>query len=409
MEMNTLTPADVRKLPDGKHADGKYLYLVVRGDSRSWVVRGPRNAAGKRLERGLGSVDLVSLAIARRKRDELLAAWQEGRDPLEERRQAAAAAAKRKTFGEVGAAVIETRRSSWRTSFEGRRSTLDQWTKDVEVDCKPIAAKFVDEITIDDIKAIVAPYWDRNHLERARALLGRIELVIDYAIAHGWRATDNPASWKRFVHLSPKAPRAADPHFAAVAFTEAPAIMRKLRASDCVSARIVEFIMLTAVRSGEARGALWSEIDFDRKVWTVPGSRMKKGLEHEVPLSDAAIALLRRMPRADELVFIGGRGDEQRATGKPMSNASVWDFVQRLGVEADLTTHGFRATFKGWCDHAGVDEKLSERCLAHEIGGETQQAYGGRARHQLTERRREVMAAWAAFLDGNVVPFRKVA
>jgi integrase len=408
--INLLVDRQLRSLPDGRHNDGGYLYLVVRGVSRTFVVRAPR-INGVRREMGLGSIERISLAQARRKRDELLAQWNDGRDPIEEKRKARQAEERRKTFAQAAEAVIATRSSGWRVSFEGRSSTAVQWAKDMVVDCAPIADRFVDEIVIEDIKAIVAPYWDRGHLDRARALLSRIERVFNFAKAHGWRTSDNPASWAVFQHISPQAPRGDDPHHAALDWRAVPELVQRLRASTAVGARLVEFIILTAARSGEARGALWSEIDFDKRVWKVPGSRMKKGKEHAVPLSDQAIELLDRMERVGEFVFPGGRGEIAQAADKPMTNASLWALVQRAVGDKEATTHGFRSAFKDWCNNEGIDHQLSERALAHDIGDATVTAY---ARDTLTERRRPMMEAWGAFLGGelprdNVVPLKRVA
>jgi integrase len=390
-------------LENGRHQAGENLWLTVRGSSRSWVVR----ASGR--DHSIGSIKKVSLARARAEAAKILQQLRDGVDPTREKRRAAQAEERRKTFAQAAEAVIAARSSSWRTSFEGRSSTAAQWAKDMTVDCAPIADRFVDEIQIEDIKAIVAPYWDCGHLDRARALLGRIETVFDYARAHGWRSTDNPAAWAVFEHLSPKAPRGDDRHHAALAWTETPALVRRLRASPAIAARLVEFIILTAARSGEARGALWSEIDFEKRVWTVPAERMKKAKTHMVPLNDQALELLGRMKaeRVGDFIFPGGRGEVARMADRPMRNASLWALVQRM-AGAEATTHGFRSAFKDWANNQGFDHQLSERALAHDIGDATVTAY---ARDTLTERRRSMMEAWGSFVDdepsaSNVVRLR---
>jgi integrase len=394
-------------LSNGRHLADENLWLVVRGDSRSWVVR----RDGR--DHSIGSIKKVSLVRARAEASNILAQLRNGLDPTAEKRKAKQAEERRKTFAQAAEAVIATRSSGWRVSFEGRSSTAVQWAKDMAVDCKSIADRFVDEIAIEDIKAIVAPYWDRGHLDRARALLSRIERVMNFAKAHGWRTSDNPASWAVFQHIAPQAPRGDDPHHAAIDWRAAPELMSRLRASTAIGARLVEFIILTAARSGEARGALWSEVDFDKRVWTVPGSRMKKGKEHAVPLSDQAIELLRRMEaeRVGEFVFPGGRGEIAQAADRPMRNASLWALVQRTVGGGEATTHGFRSAFKDWANNSAFDHQLSERALAHDIGDATVTAY---ARDTLTERRRPMMEAWGAFLGGelprdNVVPLKLVA
>ena len=405
-------PHEVMKLPEGKHCDGDYLWLYVKGASRSWVVRGPM-MNGKRREVGLGSANTLSLALARKGRDALLEQWRNGLDPVAEKRAAKEAATKRKTFAEVAEAVIEKNRSGWKMSLEGRRSTLDQWRRDAMTTCKPIARKFIDEITITDIKNVIQPCWEREQLDAASRLRRRIEAIFDYATAHGWRAGDNPAAWKVFKHLWPGAQMKPDVHHAALPWRDCPEFFQRLHQSDATSARLIEFVMLTATRSSEARGATWSEIDFDARVWTIPAARMKKGRDHDVPLSDQAIAILRRMEAekaASDFVFVGGYGAGAKAQGKPMRNASLWFLMQRTTGSAEATTHGFRSSFRDWCGDTGVDRELAERCIAHKVGGDAENAY---ARSSLIERRRPIMAAWGAFVAGsqdNVVPFeRKVA
>jgi integrase len=399
---------DVKKLPEGKHCDGDGLWLYVKGASRSWVVR--KDINGKRREVGLGSAANVSLALARKNRDALLEQWRNGVDPVEEKRkvkEARAAAAKRKTFAEAAEAVIEKNRPGWKISLEGGCSTLGQWRRDLTVTCKPIARKFVDEITIADIKAVIQPYWEREQLDSARTLQKRIEAIFDYAAAHGWRSGDNPASWNIFKHLWP-GQKAQDAHHAALPWREAPEFVQRLRQSDATSAQLLEFIMLTAVRSNEARGATWSEIDLEARVWTIPAARMKMSRDHDVPLSDQAVALLSRIERTDgPFVFVRGRGAREKEAGKPMRNASLWQMLQRVTGSDEATTHGFRSSFRDWCGDTGVDRELAERCLAHKVGSDAENAY---ARSSLIERRRPIMEAWGAFVDGardNVLPFEK--
>ena len=401
-------PSDVMKLPEGKHCDGDYLWLYVVGASRSWVVRTPM-INGRRREIGLGSAAKVSLALARKQRDALLEQLRNGVDPVAERQEAKEAAAKRKTFAEAADAVIEKNRAGWKTSLEGRCSTLAQWRRDLTVTSKPIARKFLDEITTADVKAIVQVYWDRGQLKSASELRKRIEATLDYATAHGWRSGDNPASWNIFKHLWPSE-KAQDVHHTALPWGDAPAFFQRLQQSDAICARLLEFIMLTAVRSNEARGATWSEIDLEARVWTIPAARMKMHRDHDVPLSDQAVAILRRMEverTVSEFVFAGGHRGPAKEQGKPIRNASLWSQMRRLNDEA--TTHGFRSTFRDWCGETGIDEKLAERCLAHKVGSDAENAY---ARSSLIARRRPIMEAWGAFVAGahdNVVPFERRA
>ena len=413
----SLKPSDVANLGDGMHSDGDYLWLRVRGAARSWIVRGPR-INGKKPEAGLGSVDRVSLHLARKERDKLVEAWRNGINPVAERRAEREAKANRKTFAEVASLKIAAKQSGWRTSFEGAASSLYIWTRNLERDCAPIASKAIDEITVADIKRIVSPYWDRGCLKTAYELVKRIEAVFNYAFAHGWRTSPNPAAWAVFKELWPATPTKT--HHAALPWKAIPDFLKRLRASRAgVSAGVVEFAILTATRSGETRGAMWSEIDFEARTWTVPASRLKTGKKspepHVVPLSDQAIALLERV-KAD-----GGKGDcifpayvndgtRTRFDTKPIPNANVWRLVKRLGGDVDITVHGFRSTFRDWCGEHGLDRELAERSLAHKFGSEVEGAY---ARSRLVARRAPLMQQWADYCCGgetdNVLPFKRSA
>jgi integrase len=413
-----LKPSDIASLGDGMHGDGNYLWLRVKGAARSWIVRGPR-INGKKPEAGLGSVNRVSLHLARKERDKLVEQWQNGKDPVAERRAAREAQANRKTFAEVARLKIEAKRSGWRTSFEGKTTSLDIWTKTMEVDCGPIANKAIDEIGVDDIKRIVSPYWDRGCLKAGYDLVKRIEAVFDYAIAHGWRSAANPAAWSVFKQLWP-APPAKKPH-AALPWQDVPAFLRELRASPVVGADVVEFAILTATRSGETRGAKWSEINFEAKTWAIPPSRLKTGKKrhaddpHVVPLSEQAIALLERVKAegvAGDCVFPGyvNDGSRTKRDTRPIPAANVWRLVKRLGGDVDITVHGFRASFKTWCGDHGQDRELAEHSLSHELGNEAERVY---LRSRLVARRAPLMQEWADYCGGapsdNVLPFKRSA
>jgi integrase len=410
-----LRPSDVASLGDGMHGDGEYLFLRVRGSARSWIVR--RSVDGKKVDLGLGSVDRVSLALARKERDKLIEQWRNGKDPAVERRAEREAKANRRTFAEVARLKIAAKQSGWRTSFEGMAHSLDAWTKSMEVDCALITNKAIDEIGVDDIKRVVSPHWDKNHHKTARDLISRIGQVFDYAIAHGWRSTANPAGWSVFKHLSPAAP--AKQHHAALPWQDVPRFLRQLRASPSIGVDVVELAILTATRSGETRGAKWSEIDWTARTWTIPAARMKMGKKrpdpHVVPLSDQAIALLKRVKAEGvEGVYIfpgyaGGGGYRRQRAASPIPNASVWRLVKRLGGDA-VTTHGFRSTFRDWCGEHGLDRELAERSLAHQFGSEVENAY---ARSRLVDRRAPLMQQWADYCCGDapavVVPFKRSA
>jgi integrase len=399
---NRLTARTVATVGDGWHGDGNHLYLRVDGIRRRWIVKVVRG--GVKREFGVGSVDTTNLAFARKKRDELLEQLRGGLDPVEVKREkraaegkARAARARRKTFADAADEVFKKQSSAWRKSSEGRESSAADWSKSLAVDCKSLRPKAVEDIGMEDVKKCLVPFWERGQTTTARRLLNRIEAVIEYALAHNWRDEDkgNPASWKRFQHIAPAAPKnGGKVHHAALDWRDMPAFMMKLREIDSTSARCLEFLILTATRSGEARGAKWSEIDLSAKTWTIPEARMKAGEVHDVPLSRQALALLGKLgktPKAKggNLIFPSDR------VMQPLDVTAVWKLLQALAP--GVTVHGMRATFKTWCGDKSVPRELAEASLAHRIGSAVEQAYD---RTKLLERRRPIMAQWADHLDG---------
>ena len=305
---NRLTAKQVDHAKDGWHNDGRNLHLRVSNDGRSkkWVFRYVRG--GKATEIGLGSAADVPLKLARELRDRHMESLAKGLDPREakrmageERRKAAAERAGRKTFAEAAADVIALRKANeWRTNVsDGRTSSLDEWTKQLTVDCKAVAKRAVDEIDEDDIEPIVQAYFDRGAEATGRRLLSRIETVFSYAKAKKWRKSDNPATWEVFKHrlqVQRKGRAGRKNSHAALKWQETPAFMAQLRALEpSIPALALEMIVLSACRSGEVRGMRWAELDLDNAVWTIPEERMKRQREHEVPLSPPALALIRRL------------------------------------------------------------------------------------------------------------------
>jgi integrase len=392
-----LTARKVATVGDGWHGDGRNLFLRVNCDRRRWIVKVTRD--GKKREFGVGGVDTTSLALARKRRDALLAQLAEGLNPKAEKQKAReaveiakAARRKRKTFGECAEAVIEARSNAWRTSSEGRTSSQNDWIKSFVRDCRPIRSKPVEDVTVEDVKKCVQPYWDKGNIVTARRLLNRIELAIEYALAHGWRTADNPATWKRFQHLAPATPKNGKRHHAALDWREVPAFMAKLSGIDTISARCVEFAILTAARSGEARGARWDEVNNETATWTIPPERMKANEEHVAPLSRQALDLLRRMETNSpgKLIFPSERA------GRLMDISRVLKVV--WSIAPDVTLHGFRSSFRSWCGDHRVERELAEQSLAHKYGSAVEQAYN---RTQMLERRRPVMQRWADFVSGE--------
>jgi integrase len=417
--IHRLSPAKVKNAKPGKRADGSSrvqlyadgggLYLQVtpgsNGDiSKSWIFR---FATTDRKERymGLGSLDAVSLAEARERGAECRKLREQGKDPIEarnaQRASAAADRAKAMTFDQCAERYVAAHRAGWRNPKHA-----SQWENTLAAYASPVfghlPAQAVDVGLV--IKAL-EPIWALKP-ETASRLRGRIEAVLDWAAARGFREADNPARWKgRLDKLLPRRSKIrAVQHHAALPYTETGAFMRDLRERDAIAARALEFAVLTAGRTGEVLGAQWSEIDLQAKVWTIPAARMKSGREHRVPLSDAAVALLEQMQkvRQNDHVFPGDR----RAA---LSNMALLMLLRRMG-RADLTAHGFRSTFRDWAaERTNFPNEVVEMALAHVVSDKVEAAY---RRGDLFEKRRKMMDAWASYcakpigVAGKIVPLR---
>jgi integrase len=343
---NKLSARTVISISDpGRHSDGGGLYLQVTATgAKSWLFMFKRD--GKRSEVGLGSARDVTLADARQKAANARKIVDAGKNPLEERRAADAARraqADKPSFGEVADSLIESIAPGFRNAKH-----LDQWRMTLgPTYCSSIRSKPVDAITTEDVLAVLEPIWVKK-AETASRIRGRIERVLDAAKAKGLRSGENPALWRGHLDsLLPKRQKLQRGHHAAMPYAEVPAFITSLRDSDGVTARALEFVILTAARSGEVREARWGEFDLKAKVWTVPAYRMKAGREHRVPLSGPAAALLAGMKlpdskgaNGDAFVFPGARN------AKPLS-VMAFDMQMRR-LDSDYTVHGFRSAFRDW-------------------------------------------------------------
>ncbi len=398
---NKLTARKLATLSEPKrHSDGGSLYLAIDGEGatmrRRWLFLYPWN--GRRREMGLGGFPAVSLADARRLRDEAERLVREGLDPIASRDLAREERAAKPTFGEIADKFVAAKEAGWRNPKHRA-----QWRMTLETYAAPLRSRPVDEIDTAAVLAVLTPLW-REKPETASRVRGRIEAVLDAAKAQGHRSGENPAAWRGHLsHLQPKRQKLSRGHHAAMAYVDVPAFIARLREIDSVAVLALELTILTAARSGEVLGARWSEIDLAAKVWTVPAERMKATREHRIPLSGPALAILARLSeaRTGELVFEG-----QRA-GRPLSHNVMLNVMSRLGVDA-VTVHGFRSSFRDWAgNETSFAREIAEAALAHSVGGAVEQAY---RRGDALEKRRALMEAWAAYLeqrDGtNVVPIR---
>jgi integrase len=385
------------------YADGGSLYLrIAPGGSRQWIFR--YNINGRLRDMSLGPAHTLTLAEARERATDARKLRLDGIDPLEHRRARKAALraadARTRTFRECCADYLRTNDASW-TSARHRaqwRSTLEQ--------LYPVLGNLpVQAIDTPLVLRALKPIWEKTPVTGSR-LRGRLEAVLGWATVHHYRTGDNPAKWGGHLEHALPAPGkvAKVEHHSALKYDAIPEFMAKVRADASITARALEFIVLTAARSGEAVGATWDEIDLDARLWTVPASRMKAGKEHRVPLSDAALALLEAMRSIQQsaYVFPGAKA------GQPVKGGTVWWLVDQI---AGVSVHGLRSSFRDWAsERTGFQREVCEMALAHAIPSAVEKAY---RRGDLFDKRRKLMDAWAEFCAkpasaGAVVPIRGV-
>ncbi|TXN72725.1 integrase arm-type DNA-binding domain-containing protein [Methylobacterium sp. WL6] len=385
-----LTALGVTRLKTpGMYGDGGGLWLQVTGKGgKSWIFR--YTLQGKAREMGLGPVSTFSLAEARDKALACRKLTYEGVDPIEVRRERlqkeALEAARTVTFRTCAEAYIEAHKAGWRN---GRH--VGQWSATLESYAYPIIGDHpVQAIDTALVMRVLDPIWTTRS-ETAARVRGRIESILDWAKTRSYRDGENPARWKgHLANLLPKRSKVSKvKHHPALPFNEVPSFLKTLDERGGTAARLLAFTILTAARSGEARDALWSEIDMNAGVWTVPGERMKGGREHRVPLSRPTLAILEEMQNLDDtVVFPGSR------SGKPLSHMAMLMLLRRLG-RGDITTHGFRSSFRDWAaETTAFPSDVVEMALAHVIDNKVEAAY---RRGDLFEKRRELMSAWATY------------
>jgi integrase len=385
------------KRKPGYHADGSGLYLQVsRSGSKSWVFRYMRktlSSSGKSMSRemGLGSYPTISLLEARQKAAEQRKLLDQGIDPIKarnaQRLQDALEQGHTKTFAECATAYINAHRAGWRNAKHA-----DQWTNTLETYANPvIGALPVQSVDIGLVMRILEPIWEIK-TETATRVRSRIELVLDWAKVRGYRDGDNPARWRGHLDkIFPKRSKVAPvEHHEALPYADVGAFVKELRSRKAMAPQALEFIILTAARVSEAVNAKWDEFDLQHKLWIVPPERMKAHREHRVPLSDAAIKLLKDLKekKQSDYVLPGWR------VKQPLTGAACLKLLHHMGHD-NLTTHGFRSTFRDWAsEQTSFPSRIAEAALAHVVGDKTEAAY---QRGHLLEKRRLLMQAWADY------------
>lgn len=370
---------------------------VLPGGGRTWILRA--TIGDRRREMGLGGFPDVTLAKAREAARDARDLIRKGVDPIEAARAARsslkASTARVVTFRAAADGYMAAHETSWK-NLKHRA----QWAATLETYAYPVIGDLaVGDIELPHVLKILEPIWTTK-TETAKRLRGRLEMVLDWATARDYRIGLNPARWRghldKLLAKPSKVARVA--HHKALAIDDMPAFMARLRSADGIGARALEFAILSAARSGEVRGATWGEIDLEGGVWTVGAERMKAGREHRVPLSKAALALLKRPARAKDadVVF-------PAAQGGALSDMTLSAVLRRMKVEA--VPHGFRSTFRDWAaERTSHPSEAAEMALAHTVGNKVEAAY---RRGDMFAKRRQLMEDWAAFASG--APAKKAA
>jgi len=402
-----LTALKVEKAKEpGMYPDGGGLYLRVTPEgAKNWVLRYMLDRRPRWM--GLGPLVLYGLQEARAKALDARRKRHEGIDPIEARRADRARqrldAAKAVTFKQCAEAYINAHRAGWRN-----RKHSGQWGATLSTYAYPmIGALPVQSIDTALVLKVIEAIWTTKP-ETASRVRGRLESILDFAKARGYRDGENPARWRGHLdNLLPARSKVRKvEHHAALPYAELPGFLIALRDQEGTAARALEFTILTAARTGESIGATWGEINWTDKVWIIPGTRMKGGKEHRVPLCDRALANLREMKPSDDIssaaqqfVFSGGK------PGRPLSNMAFLMLLRRMG-RADLTTHGFRSSFRDWAaERTNFPSEVAEMALAHVVGSKVEAAY---RRGDLFDKRRRLLGAWADFLSKTPVDTAKV-
>lgn len=377
MPRTGLTVSKVAKITEpGRYSDGQCLYLMVpKSGGKYYVAR--LTVHGKQNDYGLGGVSYTTLDEAREKCRELRRIAKAGGDPGEGRKKEIL------TFADAADRVHASLKPTWRN-----KKHASGWLSTVKTYANPVfGSKPIEAVTTADCLKALSPIWVEKH-ETAKRLRQRLATVFDWAKGSGHFLHENPLNGinKALPNFKRKVV-----HHAALPWQDVPDLMSQLSEREGVSARTLEFLILTAARSGEVRGAIWNEID--GATWTVPAGRMKRGEEHRVPLSSQALAVLEKVNGlGPKLVF------PSVTSGKVQSDAAIRALLNRMGREG-FTVHGFRSAFRVWaseCAHA--DRDVAEAALSHAVGSDTERAY---ARSDLLERRVHLMTLWGSFCTGN--------
>lgn len=409
----------LKKGDKGLYSAGNGLYLQVNGEGvGSWIYRYQLN--GKRRKLGLGSTSTITLAEARKLALEARLLVDQSIDPVnnKQRLEAQEKAESTQTFNALASEYIEAHKSEWKN-----KKSASQWTNTLKTYASPIIGELLPkEITPAHILQILQPIWETKN-ETASRVRGRIEKILNLAKARGLRTGENPAQWSGNLEFNlSKRSKRKKKHYPALPYPLLPSFWQELIEDNSASAQALQFKILTLARTANILQAEWQEIDLKARIWTIPEHKMKKDIEHRIPLSNEAMALLEQIPRTDSPYLFEGK-----TAGKHLSNMAMIMKMRRMdkaNIEAGgkgykdaktgetATPHGFRSTFKDYTTEVlEIEDIVTKRALAHKLDkAETAEAY---QRSDLLERRRPIMEQWARYVTGKeqtkIIPFSDIA
>lgn len=391
-----LSALQIKNLKEpGRYNDGGGLYLYVKDpDRRYWVFRYRDRTTGKQRDKGLGPYSDVSLKTAREDAQDCRIKLRNNIDPIDsvkqERLNAILQVSKKKSFGECAKQYIEAHRSSWRN-----KKHAAQWTSTIEAYCKSIQSLPVADVDTAKVLLCLEPIW-LTKTETATRVRQRIESILDWATVHEYRSGDNPARWKGHLNKLLAAPSKIKSvrHRSALSYKKIAGFVAKLRKLDGLSSSALELQILTATRPGEVVGASWDEFNFDDALWVIPAKRMKAFKDHEIPLSNQALSVLKALPKTSKFVFPGASTEKHLTTDAGMKCIK--------NIEPSITAHGFRSTFRDWAaDCTSHPREVCEHALAHQLKDKAEAAY---SRSSQLSKRKVLMTDWADHCDMGQQP-----
>jgi integrase len=403
--MGKLTALKVKSITKvGLHSDGDGLYLKVQASpdvnhpNKSWMFRW---GAGGKNTMGLGRLADVTLAEARDLAAQARRLIRQGNDPRIERdRIKASATASNMTFGKAAQEYIDSEKHAWKSSKHAQ-----QWTNTLTTYAFPVIENVAcADITTRHILDILNPIWVSKH-ETATRVRGRIESILDRAIALGHRTAANPAKWKENLShtLFTISKRKTVEHHPAMPYAQVPELIQRIGSNPVISSKALLICVLTATRTSETINAKWDEFDLVSKIWTIPKARMKRNIEHRVPLSDFVVEIIKSITKVDESPWVFNGQSREKGKFKSLSNMAMLNHLQETLGHSDLTVHGFRSSFRDWAGETTEHSReVIEQSLAHGLADQVEAAY---QRGDYLEKRRVLMNDWASYLTGKKPSF----